>query len=198
MKQILLTTTVICAYVLTIITTPLFAQDTRSKIQDAFTQFQQQESLKNGLSSLTVLNAKTGQTIFAANENVGLATASTMKVITSATALDFLGKNYQFKTTLYYTGDIDENGTLNGNIIVSGSGDPTLGSTRYAETQASTLLNKWVSLVQNAGIKSIHGSVIADDRLYNGNQLPGGSGRTWEITMVRAFPRSIGVKTALE
>lgn len=174
MKQILLTTTVICAYVLTIITTPLFAQDTRSKIQDAFTQFQQQESLKNGLSSLTVLNAKTGQTIFAANENVGLATASTMKVITSATALDFLGKNYQFKTTLYYTGDIDENGTLNGNIIVSGSGDPTLGSTRYAETQASTLLNKWVSLVQNAGIKSIHGSVIADDRLYNGNQLPGG------------------------
>ncbi|MGJ1227683.1 D-alanyl-D-alanine carboxypeptidase/D-alanyl-D-alanine endopeptidase [Sphingobacterium siyangense] len=174
MNQFLLSTIAFSTYALTTVTTPLFAQDLRSKIQDAFTQFQNQESLRNGLSSLIVFDGKTGQTVFAANENIGLATASTMKVITSATALDFLGKNFQFKTTLYYTGEIDENGVLNGSIIVTGTGDPTLGSARYPETQATTILNKWLTAIQNAGIKGINGAIIADDRLYNGNQLPGG------------------------
>ena len=174
MNQFLLSTITFSTYALATVTTPLFAQDLRSKIQDAFTQFQNQESLRNGLSSLIVFDGKTGQTVFAANENIGLATASTMKVITSATALDFLGKNFQFKTTLYYTGEIDENGVLNGNIVVTGTGDPTLGSSRYPETQAATILNKWVATIQNAGIKSIQGAIIADDRLYNGNQLRGG------------------------
>lgn len=174
MKQFALHTIAFAAYTLTAITAPLFAQDIRTKIQHAFDQFQHQESLKNGISSLTVFDGKTGQTIYSANEHMGLATASTMKIITAATALDFLGKDHQFKTTLYYTGDIDENGTLNGNIIVSGTGDPTLGSPRYPETKAEVILNKWASLIQQAGIKSIHGSVIADDRLFHGNQLPGG------------------------
>jgi len=174
MKKFALYSIALSTYALTGMTSSLFAQDIRAKIQDAFNQFQNQENVKNGISSLTVFDGKTGQTIYAANENIGLATASTMKVITAATALDFLGKNYQFKTTLYYTGTIDETGVLNGNIIVTGTGDPTLGSDRYPETKAAIVLNKWIAAIQNAGIRSINGAVIADDRLYNGNQLPGG------------------------
>lgn len=174
MKKFTFYSIALSASALMAVTNSLFAQDTRTKIQDAFNQFQSQENLKNAISSLTVFDGKTGQPIYAANENIGLATASTMKVITAATALDFLGKNYQFKTTLYYTGTIDENGVLNGNIIVSGTGDPTLGSERYPETKADVVLNKWVSAIQHAGIRSINGAVIADDRLYNGNQIPGG------------------------
>ncbi|RKO70396.1 D-alanyl-D-alanine carboxypeptidase/D-alanyl-D-alanine-endopeptidase [Sphingobacterium puteale] len=174
MKKIALYSITLSTYAFTAVTSSLFAQNIRTGIQEAFNQFQNQESLKNAISSLTVFDGKTGQTIFAANENIGLATASTMKVITAATALDFLGKSYQFKTTLYYTGSIDENGVLNGNIIVSGTGDPTLGSDRYPETNAAIVLNKWITAIQNAGIRSINGAVIADDRLYNGNQIPGG------------------------
>ncbi|MGE8242427.1 MAG: D-alanyl-D-alanine carboxypeptidase, partial [Sphingobacterium sp.] len=113
MKKFALYSIALSTYALTGMTSSLFAQDIRAKIQDAFNQFQNQENVKNGISSLTVFDGKTGQTIYAANENIGLATASTMKVITAATALDFLGKNYQFKTTLYYTGTIDETGVLN-------------------------------------------------------------------------------------
>lgn len=174
MKKIALYSITLSTYAFTAVTSSLFAQNIRTGIQEAFNQFQNQESLKNAISSLTVFDGKTGQPIFAANENIGLATASTMKVITAATALDFLGKSYQFKTTLYYTGSIDENGVLNGNIIVSGTGDPTLGSDRYPETNAAIVLNKWITAIQNAGIRSINGAVIADDRLYNGNQIPGG------------------------
>ncbi len=174
MKQIRLYPIALAMYAFTAIPSSLFAQDIRSKIQDAFSQFQNQENVKHAISSLTVFDGKTGEPIYAANENIGLATASTMKVITAATALDFLGKNYQFKTTLYYTGAIDENGILNGNIIVAGTGDPTLGSDRYPETKADLVLSKWVAAIQKAGIQSVNGAIIADDRLYNGNQIPGG------------------------
>lgn len=174
MKKIALYSIVLSAYTLTAVPCSLFAQDIRSKIQQAFQEFQHQENLKNGISSLMVCDGKTGQTIYAANENMGLATASTMKVITAATALDFLGTNYQFKTTLYYTGAIDDTGVLNGNIIVTGTGDPTLGSERYPQTTADSILRKWTTAIKKAGIQHISGAVIADDRLYNGNQTPGG------------------------
>ncbi|MEZ0450321.1 D-alanyl-D-alanine carboxypeptidase/D-alanyl-D-alanine-endopeptidase [Sphingobacterium thalpophilum] len=174
MKQFLLYSIAFSAYASTAVTAPLFGQDMHTKIQDAYLSFQQQENLRNGISSFIVFDGNSGQTIYAANENIGLATASTMKIITAATALDFLGKNYQFKTTLYYTGAVDEHGTLNGNIIIAGTGDPTLGSPRYPETKEEVVLNKWLAAIQQAGIRSINGCVIADDRLYNGNQLPGG------------------------
>ena len=48
MNQFVLSTIAFSTYALTTVTTPLFAQDLRSKIQDAFTQFQNQESLRNG------------------------------------------------------------------------------------------------------------------------------------------------------
>ena len=65
-------------------------------------------------------------------------------------------------------------GVLHGDIILIGSGDPTLGSHRYAESKADVLLARWVSSIRAAGIKRIKGKVIGDDRLYNGHQTPGG------------------------
>ncbi|UIR55288.1 D-alanyl-D-alanine carboxypeptidase/D-alanyl-D-alanine-endopeptidase [Sphingobacterium sp. SRCM116780] len=155
--------------------TPSFAQSiTKSKIEEAYRLFEHDPALKNGTASLTVLNGTTGEPIFQQNETVGLATASTMKIITAATAFDVLGKDFKFKTTLYYTGSIQENGILDGDIIIHGTGDPTLGSSRYPESSEEQLLNKWVYVIQNAGIKEIKGRVIGDDSLYGGYKVPGG------------------------
>jgi D-alanyl-D-alanine carboxypeptidase/D-alanyl-D-alanine-endopeptidase (penicillin-binding protein 4) len=50
-----------------------------------------------------VLDAKTGEQVFAANPNMGLAPGSTMKAVTSVTAFNVLGKDYQFHTHFGYT-----------------------------------------------------------------------------------------------
>ncbi|KGE15322.1 D-alanyl-D-alanine carboxypeptidase/D-alanyl-D-alanine-endopeptidase [Sphingobacterium deserti] len=150
------------------------AQSKKEKIATAYQTFSKSSKLTNGLASFTVLDGQTGEIVFSDNGMTGLPTASTLKVITSVTALDILGPNYTYKTQLSYTGSIDSLGVLQGDIIVSGTGDPTLGSDRYPQANGETLLNKWIYTIKNAGIKAIHGRIIGDDLFYNGNDVPGG------------------------
>ncbi|QBQ42978.1 D-alanyl-D-alanine carboxypeptidase/D-alanyl-D-alanine-endopeptidase [Sphingobacterium psychroaquaticum] len=150
------------------------AQDLKQDISQAYQRFINSGNIPNGIASLTVLDSKSGQVIFENNSTTGLPTASTLKVITSITALDILGPEYKYKTQLYYTGSIDSLGVLTGDVIIQGSGDPTLGSDRYPETKAETLLNKWLYHIRNAGITAIQGRIIGDDLSFNGMDMPGG------------------------
>lgn len=155
------------------ITTSL-AQSIQQNLDKGFQSFLSQPSLTNGIASLHVIDRSTGNIVYEKNSNIGLPTASTLKVITSITGLDLLGANYNYKTRLYYTGIIDSLGILHGDIVIQGSGDPTLGSDRYEQTKGQTLLNKWVNVIKTAGITAIEGRIIGDDRLYNGHDTPGG------------------------
>ena len=71
------------------------AQSISPKLQKAFQQFENDSQLKHAISSLYVINAKTGQVVFDKNSQVGLAGASTQKIITASTAFELLGKDYQ-------------------------------------------------------------------------------------------------------
>lgn len=148
-------------------------QNLASQIKTKYSEFLNDPSLKNGYASFTVLDNKNGKVLFESQSHKGMPTASTLKVITAITALDVLGPDFQFLTSLYYTGDIDQEGTLHGNIIIEGGGDPTLGSDRY-DMDENALLKLWEKSIRSAGIKNIIGTIIGDDRLYNGYQAPGG------------------------
>src|ERR1700753_3479244 len=106
------------------------AQTLQSKLQSAFNRLQADSQCRYASVSLTVLDAKTGEKVFTANPYMGLATASTLKTITSITAFNILGKDFQYQTQFGYTGLIASDGTLNGDVIIKGAGDPTLGSWR--------------------------------------------------------------------
>lgn len=151
-----------------------FGQSVTQKLDQSFKNLLNLPNLKNGIASIHVLDKNTGNVVYEKNSHIALPTASTLKVITSITALDILGENYQYKTDLYYTGEIDSLGVLHGDIVIQGSGDPTLGSDRYEHTKEHVLLNKWTQAIAEAGIKQIEGRIIGDDRLYNGNDVPGG------------------------
>src|SRR5579863_8485765 len=97
------------------------AQTLQSRLQNAFSRLQADSQCKYASVSLTVLDTKTGEVVFAANPNMGLATASTLKTITSITAFNILGKDFQYQTQFGYTGSIDANGTLTGDVIIKGS-----------------------------------------------------------------------------
>ena len=89
-----------------------------------------------------MINTSTGKKITDENSEMGLAPASCQKVITASTAFELLGHDYTYKTTLGYTGQII-NGVLNGDIIIKGSGDPTLGSWRYNKTKEETIISEF-------------------------------------------------------
>ncbi|RQO77301.1 D-alanyl-D-alanine carboxypeptidase/D-alanyl-D-alanine-endopeptidase [Pedobacter sp. KBW01] len=151
----------------------VIAQNRIQNLEKAFNNLLNDEQAKHALLSLCVLDANTGKTLFARNEQIGLATASTLKTITAATAFSILGKDFQFQTTLAYTGTITADGTLKGNLIIIGSGDPTLGSWRY-QNKENAVLSQWVSAIKSTGIKKIEGAVIGDDRIFGTQTTPEG------------------------
>lgn len=153
--------------------TQSFAQNRIQNIEKAFNNLLNDEQAKHAIVSLCVLDANTGKTLYAKNEQIGLATASTLKTITAATAFSILGKDFQFQTTLAYTGTVTPDGTLKGNLIIIGSGDPTLGSWRY-QNKENTVLTQWVAAIKSAGIKKIEGSIIGDDRIFGTQTTPEG------------------------
>src|ERR1041384_6292061 len=75
-----------------------FGQSIQQKLQQAYRQFEADSQMKHAISSLYVINAKTGEVVFDKNSQVGLAPASTQKIITAATAFELLGKDYRYKT----------------------------------------------------------------------------------------------------
>lgn len=151
-----------------------FAQFPIAKLEQAYQNLMSDEQAKYAISSLCILDAKTGKVVFAKNENIGLATASTLKTITSATAFSILGKDFRFQTTLGYNGKITTDGTLQGDLIIVGSGDPTLGSWRYEQSKEQAILMQWVNAIKAAGIKKIEGQIIGDDSLFGSQSMPEG------------------------
>src|SRR5690554_5859138 len=153
-----------------------FSQSLAEKIGRSFAIFEADRGLKYGIASLTVMNARTGEIIYAKYENLGMAPASTLKTITLATAYQVLGKDFKYETNLLYSGVIKD-GVLDGDIIIKGTGDPSLGSDHYKETKAEVLLKRWTDAIKVAGIKKVSGAVIADDSMFNGQMAP--EGWTW-------------------
>jgi D-alanyl-D-alanine carboxypeptidase/D-alanyl-D-alanine-endopeptidase (penicillin-binding protein 4) len=127
-----------------------FGQTVTQKLQKAYQQFESDSQLKHAISSLYVIDAKTGKVIFDKNSQIGLVPASTQKIITSVTAFELLGKNYRYKTELGYQGE-NKNGYFRGNFYLIGYGDPTLGSWRYKSTDEELLFENILFAVKKTG-----------------------------------------------
>jgi D-alanyl-D-alanine carboxypeptidase/D-alanyl-D-alanine-endopeptidase (penicillin-binding protein 4) len=149
------------------------SQSVNEKISVAIKALLTDSQCKHGIISLLVVDSKSGKTIFSRNATSGLPAGSCQKIITSATAFELLGKEYTYKTQLGYDGKI-ENGKLIGNIIIQGSGDPTLGSWRYNQTKEDTIISNFKRAIEQAGIRQIDGIVYGDNKLWKGESIPDG------------------------
>lgn len=144
------------------------------KIRQAYELLEKDPQMAYASASLSVLNAETGQVIYSKNGQTGLAPASTFKTVMSATAFHLLGTDFSFETRLAYTGQLLPNGTLEGDVLILGGGDPSLGSWRYSQTKTDVVLKNWLEAIRSAGIKEIKGRIIADDHLFGTLIIPDG------------------------
>lgn len=115
--------------------------------------------------SLVVKDVQEGRTVYCYDTDRLQSPASVLKTVATATALEILGEDYRYPTTLEYDG-ILESGTLEGNLYIKGSGDPSLGSSHFAPGQ-NKFLSTWIAALQKAGIKHITGSVISDESIFD-------------------------------
>jgi D-alanyl-D-alanine carboxypeptidase/D-alanyl-D-alanine-endopeptidase (penicillin-binding protein 4) len=139
---------------------------------------------------LLVVDRKTGETVYERNADRMFAPASVTKLYTTAAALLEFGPDHRFLTPIFRRGDVDPNGTLQGDLILVASGDPCLGGRTgpegellfedddhtYAGSNGKGTLVKANPLagleslardIASAGIKAITGDILIDDRLFD-------------------------------
>ena len=114
--------------------------------------------MQRGVWGIVVHSLDRNERLFEMQPGTLLVPASVAKLAAVATAVEAVGWNYEFETTLRVTGPIRD-GVLAGNLLVVGSGDPTIGG------RAGEDLSSWLAAVQAAGIRRIDGRVIGDDNL---------------------------------
>ncbi len=123
-----------------------------------------------------VQDAKTGEIIYSKNPNKIFMPASNMKLYTTSTALQLLGPDYRYHTAFTTTGSI-ENGTLLGDIIINGSGDPTW-SWRFFNDSHDSLFIRFADSLKALGINKIDGRIIGNDNIFDDQAL--GYGWSWD------------------
>ena len=152
----------ICLTFLCIFLSLCFLPVKAQKEQKALDIFLQLESLKQAGIGLKVWNLSRGEVLVSHNEHTSLVPASTLKLVSIAAALETLNPDFQFKTPLYYSGEITKDGVLQGDLILEGRNDPSLGS-QFAGLSVEFISQTILTTLKEAGIKSINGRVIVDD-----------------------------------
>jgi D-alanyl-D-alanine carboxypeptidase/D-alanyl-D-alanine-endopeptidase (penicillin-binding protein 4) len=143
------------SFYFSLLTFNFFGQTINQKLQKAFTAFEKDSQLKHAISSLYVIDASTGQVLFDKNSQIGLAPASTQKIITSVTAFELLGKDYRYKTEFWLVDHLHVDGNSK-ELFVSPSVDPTFGSWRYISTSDSGIFeNVYTALKLKSGVQKI-------------------------------------------
>jgi serine-type D-Ala-D-Ala carboxypeptidase/endopeptidase (penicillin-binding protein 4) len=158
--------------VLTLSTQIIFAQNVSQKLDEATKNLMNSSGAISSNLSFYVSD-ESGNLVYEYQGNKGFSTASTQKIFTAAAALEVLGKNYTYKTSSGYSGTISS-GALKGNLIISSTGDPTLGSWRYDGYKPENFKKKLIEAVKKAGINKISGDLIIDDSYFDHQTIPGG------------------------
>lgn len=120
-----------------LLVTGVSAQTVKSRLQTAFGQFEADPQLESAISSLYVVNAATGEVVFDKNSRIGLAPASTQKIVTAASAFELLGSGFRYATRFIMARELRQGTPW---LYVQGSGDPAFGSARFAATREGPIL----------------------------------------------------------
>ncbi len=154
----------------------IYGQYSYSKINYSLDSLFNDDIFKTCIVAVDAYNLTNEKPIYSKNEKLLLRPASNQKVLTSATALWFLGNDYTFKTEVYFTGNINKN-VLDGDIYFVGGFDPD-----FSLADLTTLVGK----IKEMGITKVRGSVYAD--VSASDSLFWGAGWMWDDDPGSDFP----------
>lgn len=144
----------------------LMSQETLEK---EFNNLLNDKDLENAHIGFSVVNTKTQKAIYEYQHKKWFSTASSLKLLTTAGALEYLGDKYRFKTILFTNSDISM-GELKGDLVIRGTGDPTFASARY-QKNIKDILAQIITRLKERQIKAITGNIVYDISSFEINPL---------------------------
>lgn len=121
------------------------------------------------------MSLRDGRIIYARDAQRPFTPASNMKVYTTAVALDTLGADYRWRTSVYADKEMDARGTINGDLVLYGRGAPDLSS--EAKKDTPDYLARLADDLYKRGVRHVQGNVIGDESYFRGEAL--GDGWLW-------------------
>src|SRR5256885_8427612 len=129
----------------------------------------------NAFWGILVVDPERGDTLYSRNAGKLFLPASNMKVVTSSVALEQLGPNFTYRTTLVARGPLRDS-TLRGDLVVVGRGDPSISDHMWVD--AMIPLRALADSLASRGVKRIAGRLVAAGNAFPGPVL--GYGWSWE------------------
>ncbi len=140
--------------------------------------------VSKGEWGLLIVDSSSGAVLYEKNAGSYFVPASNMKLLTTAFALDKLGLNYRFRTTVETDGALSPSGVLAGNLILVGRGDPNLSNRKFPfdtkeefDGPPEKVLAELADQVATRGVREISGDIVGDDSYFPRERYPDG----WEI-----------------
>jgi D-alanyl-D-alanine carboxypeptidase/D-alanyl-D-alanine-endopeptidase (penicillin-binding protein 4) len=136
--------------------------------------------VRSGRFGVMVTSLTRGDTLFAQNAGEMMQPASTMKLFSTAVALDRFGPEYRFSTDVLRDGAVESDGTVQGNIYLRADGDPSMSSRFY--TDANLPMATLARSIAEAGVKHVKGDLVYDATAFDDQRIPDG----WKSTYLGA------------
>lgn len=126
------------------------------------------------LWGVRIESLRDGRVVYARNSEKLVVPASNMKLLTMAAAAKRLGWDFTFETRLEAQGTVVD-GTLHGDLIIVGGGDPSIDSVAFGP---APVFEEWADALKKAGIHRVTGRLIGDDSLFDDEGI--GPGWAWD------------------
>ncbi len=122
-----------------------------------------------------VRSLRTGETLYSRDAGKMFVPASNMKIVTGAAALEALGPDWRFRTSVEADGPVVD-GELRGDLVVRGGGDPTFSTRFHPDPRA--VFRGWADSLRARGIRRVAGGIAANDDALD--DAPFGRGWAWD------------------
>ncbi|WP_259014816.1 D-alanyl-D-alanine carboxypeptidase/D-alanyl-D-alanine endopeptidase [Emticicia fluvialis] len=139
------------------------------KFQQLLDTIQNDREISTGTVAASIRSTQSGLYKIQYNAGKSVNSASTLKLVSTATALSVLGPDYKFKTFIEYDGTLADS-VLKGNVYIRGTGDPSLGSSRVGP-DFQQLVSLFARQIKDFGIKRIEGYILGDGSVFPENTL---------------------------
>jgi D-alanyl-D-alanine carboxypeptidase/D-alanyl-D-alanine-endopeptidase (penicillin-binding protein 4) len=130
----------------------------------------------NAFIGMAVQSIESGEYMYRRNEAKNFLPASSLKLLTTAAALEYFGPDFRYTTRVFLDGEMQANGEFVGNIIVRGSGDPSLSSFFYDDPM--DIIESFSKKLDSLGIRTIRGNIIGDAAYFDDVHF--GPGWAWD------------------
>ena len=124
-----------------------------------------QPRFNGALWGIKIVSLDSGKTVFEDHAGRLMSPASNSKLYSAALALDRLGPDYRIVTPILATAKPDAAGTVRGDLVIGGRGDPSWNA-HYAGTNFRALFSPFIAGLTNAGVRHVTGDLIGDTTFF--------------------------------